>query len=336
MRRKCFTLVELLVVIGIIAVLMGILLPALSAVKATAQRVVCGANLAGIGKAMLIYAEDEEGDYPRSSSGTVPPATVRTRWGTDGVISIWTDQSGMQYGTGKVTVTSSLYLLIKYAETTPGQFVCKGDAGTRELKLSDAPGINTTECDDVVKAWDFGGEDDAPTTYRPGMYNSYAYHMPYENQTAGTSFGLGSWSNPASPVCADRNPYLDKNASVYLEGNQGCEGGDPDEEPPSFETTGGYKDDERTGNSAAHQREGQNVLFNDTHVKFCRFPNVGITNDNIWKCWPTQAPPATAELRELGQSPYCSVLPVDGDGKGAPMAYEDAYLVSETNKAPSN
>ena len=77
MRRKCFTLVELLVVIGIIAVLMGILLPALSAVKRTAQRVVCGSNLAGIGKAMLLYANEYGGDYPRAGG---PGST----WGTTG------------------------------------------------------------------------------------------------------------------------------------------------------------------------------------------------------------------------------------------------------------
>ncbi len=66
MRKKCFTLVELLVVIGIIAVLMSILLPALSAVKRTAHRVVCGSNLSGIGKAMILYANEYGGEYPRA------------------------------------------------------------------------------------------------------------------------------------------------------------------------------------------------------------------------------------------------------------------------------
>jgi len=56
MERKGFTLVELLVVIAIIALLMGILMPALARVRQVAFRMVCGTNLSGIGKAMLIYA----------------------------------------------------------------------------------------------------------------------------------------------------------------------------------------------------------------------------------------------------------------------------------------
>jgi len=64
--KKGFTLVELLVVIAIIALLMGILMPALSRVRQLAFRMVCGTNLSGIGKAMLIYANDYEDELPRA------------------------------------------------------------------------------------------------------------------------------------------------------------------------------------------------------------------------------------------------------------------------------
>jgi type II secretory pathway pseudopilin PulG len=329
MRRKCFTLVELLVVIGIIAVLMGILLPALSAVKRTAQRVVCGSNLAGIGKAILAYANDYGGDYPRAG-------LAGSTWSTDGEIGEWTSQVGRQYGSS-VTITSSLYLLVKWEDVTPGQFVCKGDAGTRDFKLSDAKAL-ATGVDDVTDVWDFGGKKTYPTIPLdpkngwPGQYNSYAYHSPYSSTTTGNSFALGSYSNPACPVCADRNPYLDKNSAVFLEGKQGCVGGYKDEDPPSCDTTGGYKDDSKTGNTACHQRDGQNILFNDTHVRLEKLPNIGISKDNIWKCWTKS--PTNACDRELTQSPYCSVLPRDGDGKGAPYSEDDAYLVSETNYKP--
>ena len=334
MRRKGFTLVELLVVIGIIAVLMGILLPALNAVKRAAQKVICGTNLSGIGKAVLLYANDYEQDYPRAGG-------PGSQWSNRGEIRDWDSQTGRHYDSSPspVTITSSLYYLVKYADVTPSQFVCKGDADTREFKLSEAKIQLDDEIDDITDVWDFG--DTADTRVHPGRYNSYAYHCPYAQSDTIPGYALGSFSNPACPLAADRNPYLDKNArNVYLEGDA-CNG-DPDEDPPFWETTPPpehYADPDRTGNAAAHQRDGQNVLFNDGHVSFERYPNVGISKDNIWKFWPGGAAPRIpqdAKEWQLGDPEnYCGTLTFE-DGVGASAEERDAYLVTERNNRPVN
>jgi prepilin-type N-terminal cleavage/methylation domain-containing protein/prepilin-type processing-associated H-X9-DG protein len=81
--REAFTLVELLVVIGIIAVLVAILLPALGSARESAQNVKCLANLRQIGMGLRIYAGQNRDLLPPAWSSVLGGGAMRGQyWAT--------------------------------------------------------------------------------------------------------------------------------------------------------------------------------------------------------------------------------------------------------------
>jgi len=258
MRRKGFTLVELLVVIAIIALLMGILMPALARVRQLAFRMTCGTNLAGIGKAMLIYANDYEDELPRAGGRNSEWGTLGTKWSAPdriGAYGITAQGDG-----GTASISSCFYLLVKYAEVTPKSFICKGDTGTSEFSLADETSISTNTFE-MIDAWDFGDD--------PSDNCSYSYHMPFGQYALTTS------SEPGLAVASERNPWILSPAGDVVEENW-------TNFNPDIQNYGGTTEYALLGNSISHQGDGQNVLFLDSHVEFAKRSFCSLEDDNIF------------------------------------------------------
>jgi prepilin-type N-terminal cleavage/methylation domain-containing protein/prepilin-type processing-associated H-X9-DG protein len=118
--RKGFTLVELLVVIGIIAILISLLMPALSKVRNQALAISCANNMRQLYQTALMFSTDNKGNLPSPgvpAEANTDPAVQKYRW--------W---ASPDWGKADVTV-GVLHNYINGQQAALDLIVCPGDNG---------------------------------------------------------------------------------------------------------------------------------------------------------------------------------------------------------------
>ena len=232
----------------------------------TEARVDCASNLRMIAQAMLLFSNDNRGQFPRAiASGDANPVPT---WGTpyEGnphlVGPFDPKQTDPRDARSPVApkpndVTAPWFLLLRTQDIGGERFVCPSTGQT---------------------AWDYGP---APAGKKNTAMNwsnwagvkglrdhlSYSIANPYASKNA-IAAGF-KWNNSMSaefPLGADMNSGAD--ALTKLNVNS-------------------PKDQMRKGNSPNHNFDGQNVMYADGHVAWESIPFVGVNRDNIYTFGPS-------------------------------------------------
>jgi prepilin-type N-terminal cleavage/methylation domain-containing protein/prepilin-type processing-associated H-X9-DG protein len=279
-NKRAFTLIELLVVIAIIALLISILLPSLARAREMAKRGVCSANLRGIGQGCKTYSNENPDWFPisrhRELTSGPPQATAVNFIGNMG-LNLMTQLSSNN--DNAVHPSRSLFMLVINGTLTAKQFMCPSSGDTADDMRNEVSAGNTAPAQPGMDRFDFKG-------YK---YMSYGYQNPFAQ-----SGKPADWLESNVALAADKGPYFESGGAgnpAWTDKDQVASGTTGFGAGANVSITGANteslllqlgNDQWKPLNSRNHGKEGQNVLFVDSHVEFAKKPIVGAFKDNIY------------------------------------------------------
>jgi hypothetical protein len=294
---------DVLVLALVLALLSGALIAATTELDEKARRIACAGNLREIGRAMVLYANDNKGWYPRTVYDIDHAEKVKffTHWRAR-------DPFGAD-GPEPNDVTAAPYLLLRTQTMQPSAFRCPGSnakpfrfglsaasqrlipgqSGVTDPVSADAQKQTAEERrqhealpDEAALATDPIAREPRDLSNFPGPeYLGYSFANPYPTRTAiGAGFQFSAMHYSIKVLAADLNPGGEATVAAQ------CDGMPPAEQQaspyvPFAKNPWKFTDAQRAANSPSHQGFGQNVLLDGGAVVWQPTPFVGMPHPDV-------------------------------------------------------
>ena len=238
-RRAGFTLVELLVVIGIIALLVGILLPTLGRARQAARDVQCASNIRQLATSMILYSAENEGAFAPNinvlrPAPTQPGVPTANQWFDDDRIGRYLPETvkpstttvnptlagGVMRCPDDIEAAERSYAMNIWASSTADQFVLNRGAVRASYGGSYAPGrpfrgqiwgANVSNGSQMILFAEAHPKFSTPTGFFAAAGVGFQGDFPGDRFTGMSGFTIGSGDFGGGPY-----PFAQKNAEVAM------------------------------------------------------------------------------------------------------------------------